>query len=82
MSSPNTYTLTYSTVDRTLVAPTATVVGDTVATNNGWGSSTEAGFDSMHTAIDALVADNLDLRKIIAALITDFKAQREVRFIN
>ncbi len=72
MSSPNTYTQTYSTKDRTLEAPTATVVGDLVATQNtGWGSSTEAGFDSIATAIDALIADNLDLRKLVASLVAD-----------
>jgi hypothetical protein len=36
---------------------TGAVVGDTIATNGGWGSSTEGGFDSMHVAIDANVVD-------------------------
>jgi hypothetical protein len=37
---------------------TAAVVGDLGATQNtGWGASSEANFDKIHTAIDALVAD-------------------------
>ena len=83
MGSTKDYTLTYSTVNRTLVAPTATVVGDLVATENtGWGASSEANFDKIATAIDALIADNLDLRQIIAALITDFQADRTARVIG
>ncbi len=74
MSSPNTYTKTYSTEDRTLENPTAVAVGDLVATSGGWGASSEANFDKVGTAIDALIADNLDLRKIISALIDDVKA--------
>ncbi len=80
MSSPNTYTLTYSTVDRTLEAPTATVVG---ALGNGAnGASSTANFDKIAVAIDALVAENLDLRKALAAIITDLKASPETRTIN
>ncbi len=80
MSSPVTYTLTYSTVDRTLSAPTATVVGD--LGNGADGASSTANFDKIQVAIDALIADNLDLRKIVAGLITDLKASNEIRLIN
>ncbi len=80
MASPNVYTLTYSTVDRTLSAPTAVAVG---ALGNGAnGASSTANFDKIAVAIDALIVDNLDLRKIVAALITDFQATREIRTIG
>ena len=69
------YTLTYSTTDRTLSNPTGVTMGDLVATNNGWGASTEANFDKITTAVDQLIADNLDLRKAVAALITDLQTK-------
>ena len=50
-------------------------MGDLVATNNGWGASTEANFDKITTAVDQLIADNLDLRKAVAALITDLQTK-------
>lgn len=72
MSSPNTYTQTYSTVERTVNAPTAAVVG---ALGNGAdGASSSANFDKIGVAIDALIADNLNLRKIVGALIDDLQA--------
>ncbi len=72
MTSPNTYTQTYSTADRTLEAPTAVAVG---ALGNGAnGASSTANFDKIGVAIDALIADNLDLRKIITALIDDIQS--------
>ncbi len=78
MSSPNSYTKTYSTEDRTLENPTAVAVGDLVATeSSGWGASSEANFDKIGTAIDALIADNLDLRKIVSALIDDLVASHK-----
>lgn len=67
------YTQTYSTADRTIANPTATAPGDLVATNNGWGASSEANFDKIWAALDALVADNLDLRQAITALIDDLQ---------
>ncbi len=80
MSSPETYTLTYSTVLRELAAPTATAVG---ALGNGTdGASSTANFDKIGVAIDALIADNLNLRKVIAALVTDVKANKEFRLLN
>ncbi len=80
MSNPKTYTLTYSTVDRTLATPTATAVG---ALGNGAnGASSTGNFDKIATAIDALIVDNLDLRKIVAALVTDLKASNGFRLIN
>ncbi len=80
MSNPKDYTLTYSTVDRTLAAPTAVAVGD--LGNGADGASSTANFDKIGVAIDALIADNLDLRKIVAALITDLKASNELRLLN
>ncbi len=72
MTSPNTYTKTYSTEERTLAAPTAVAVG---ALGNGAnGASSTANFDKLGVAIDALIADNLDLRQIVAALIDDIAA--------
>ncbi len=72
MTSPNTYTKTYSTEDRTLENPTAVAVGD--LGNGADGASSSANFDKIEVAIDALIADNLDLRKIVSALIDDVKA--------
>ena len=70
----NTYTQTYSTADRTVANPTATAPGDLVATeSSGWGANSEANFDKIGTAIDALVADNLDLRQAVSALIDDLQ---------
>ena len=70
----NTYTQTYSTADRTVANPTATAPGDLDATeSSGWGASSEANFDKIGTAIDALVADNLDLRQAVTALIDDLQ---------
>ncbi len=80
MGSPNDYTLTYDTVLRELAVPTAVAVG---ALGNGAnGASSTANFDKIGVAIDALIADNLDLRKIVAALITDLKASNELRLLN
>ena len=70
----NTYTQTYSTANRTVENPTAVAPGDLVATeSSGWGANSEANFDKIGTAIDALVADNLDLRQVISALIDDLQ---------
>lgn len=72
MTSPYTYIKTYSEEDRTLENPTAIVVG---ALGNGAnGASSTANFDKIAVAIDALIADNLDLRKIVSALIDDVGA--------
>ncbi len=71
MSSPNSYTQTYSTVERTVNNPTAVAVG---ALGNGAnGASSTANFDKIGVAIDALIADNLNLRKLVGALIDDLQ---------
>jgi hypothetical protein len=67
------YTQTYSTADRTIAAPTAEAPGDLVATEGGWGASSEANFDKIHDTLDKLVADNLDLRQAVTALIDDLQ---------
>lgn len=75
MSNPKTYVKTYSTEDRTLANPTAVAVG---ALGNGAnGASSTANFDKIGVAIDALIADNLDLRKLVAALIDDLAASHK-----
>ncbi len=80
MATTNVYTLTYSTVIRDLVDPTAVAVG---ALGNGAnGASSTGNFDKIGVAIDALIADNLNLRKVLAAIITDFQAAREIRTIG
>ena len=69
------YTQTFSTADKTIENATAVAPGDLTATQStGWGASTEANFDKIATAIDALVADNLDLRSAITAIIDDLQA--------
>ncbi len=80
MGSPQDYTLTYDTVIRELKAPTAVAVG---ALGNGAnGASSTGNFDKIAVAVDALIADNLNLRKVLAALITELKASNELRLIN
>ncbi len=75
MSNPKSYTKTYSVEDRTLANPTATAVG---ALGNGAnGASSTGNFDKIATAIDALIADNLDLRKLVSALIDDIVASHQ-----
>lgn len=69
-----TYTQTYDTASRTIAAPTGVTMGDLVSTTGGWGSSTEAGFDKITTAVDQLIADNLNLRQVITGLIDDLQA--------
>lgn len=66
-----TYTQTYSTADRTISNPTATVVGD--LGNGASGASSTGNFDKIEVAIDALIADNLDLRKAVTAIIDDLQ---------
>jgi hypothetical protein len=73
VNQPDAYTQTYSTPDRTIANPTGVSMGDLVATNGGWGASTEANFDKITTAVDQLIADNLDLRQAITALIDDLQ---------
>lgn len=69
------YTQTYSTGNKTVANPTATAIGDLGSTTTTpWGYDSEAHADSVHTAIDALIADNLDLRQAITSLIDDLQA--------
>ncbi|KKN32427.1 hypothetical protein LCGC14_0814150, partial [marine sediment metagenome] len=71
---PGAYTQTYATADKTHANPTATAVGDLVATNGGWGYSSEANADKVHDAIDKLVADVADVKQVINAVIDDLQA--------
>ena len=84
------YTQTYSTGDKTIAAPTATAVvltnlddgsanntlaaiGDTSAASES--ANIEVNFDKIGDEINALIADNLDLRKAVTSLIDDLQAQ-------
>jgi len=84
------YTQTYSTGDKVISAPTATAVvltnmddgsanntltaiGDTSAASES--ANIEVNFDKIGDEINALIADNLDLRKAVTSLIDDLQAQ-------
>jgi hypothetical protein len=73
-ASLTTYTQTYSTADATHANPTATAVGDLVATSGGWGYSTEANADKVHTAIDALIVDLADVKQLVNQVIDDLQS--------
>jgi len=88
VNQPDAYTLTYSTVDRTLANPTAAALtdnsggtaGQTIAdiTESGNAGSadrapTENAIASLADEVNKLIADNLDLRKAVAGIITDLK---------
>jgi|TARA_R100000049_G_C1953870_1_gene104615 hypothetical protein len=51
-------------------AMTSGAVGDLVATSGGWGASSEANFDIIHTTIDQLVADVAALDTLLTAIRT------------
>lgn len=51
-------------------AMTGVAVGDLVATNGGWGYSSEVNADAVHTAIDQLVADVTALDTLLTATRT------------
>jgi len=71
---PSAYTQTYATADKTIANPTCATMGDLGATQNtGWGASSEANFDKITTAIDQIIADNLDVRQGLNALIDDLQ---------
>ena len=74
ISRPSAYTQTFATADKTHENPTASAVGDLVATSGGWGASTEANFDLIHTTLDALVADMADIKQLVNAVIDDLQA--------
>jgi outer membrane murein-binding lipoprotein Lpp len=67
------YTQTYSTADRTVANATVSALGDLVATNGGWGANSEVNFDKIATAVDALAADVLQLKKVVSALVDDLQ---------
>ena len=66
------YTQTYSTADRTVANPTATTLVYN-PTEGGWGGVSEAEATNLKNAVNALIADNLNLRKIVTALIDDLQ---------
>lgn len=68
------YTQTYATADKTHANPTATAPGDLVATDGGWGYSTEANADKVHDTLDKLVADMADIKQLVNAVIDDLQA--------
>lgn len=61
-------------------APSAvgtSALGDLVATNGGWGASTEAGFDSISTKFDLAVTDIANLRATVLTLQSDAVIQNQ-----
>ncbi|MCR4341634.1 MAG: DUF2190 family protein [Gemmatimonadaceae bacterium] len=58
-------------------AVTTSALGDLVATNGGWGSSSEAGFDSISTKFDAAVADITAMRATLLAVQADAAVQNQ-----
>jgi len=74
VAQPSAYTQTYATADKTIANPTCTSMGDLGATDAGWGASSEANFDKITTAIDQIIADNLDLRQALTALVDDLQS--------
>lgn len=77
-----TYTQTYSTANRTVAAPTAAALtlADGVGTNDGTigaitaDASVKAAIQELAAAINALIADDLDNRQTLTALIDDLQA--------
>jgi hypothetical protein len=72
-ADPEAYTLTFDTPARTLAAATAVNVVTTAPALTSYGY-TQAQAAAVLTAINALVADNLNLREMIAGLVTDLAA--------
>lgn len=82
-ATPDAITVTTPTAQGAMVAagPSKTAanpdsitgagVGDLVATNNGWGASSEVNFDKIWAAIDANVADILSIHTQLTAAIVD-----------
>ena len=69
------YTQTYATADTTVAAATAVAVGTTGSTTStpyGYTTSTQA--DAIVTTLNALVADVLQLRKVLNQVIDDLQA--------
>ncbi len=74
-TQPTAYTQTFATADKTHAARTAVSMGDLVATEGtGWGASSEANFDKITTAVDQLIADQVDTAAVVNALIDDLQA--------
>lgn len=81
-ASPNTYTQTFSTADRTIANATAAAltVSDGAGTNDGTigaitaDASVIAAVQELAAQINKLVADNADLRQGLTAVIDDLQA--------
>lgn len=79
---PSAYTQTYSTANKTVAAPTATTltVADGAGTNDGTigaitaDASVIAAVQELAAAVNALIADDLDNRQTVTALIDDLQA--------
>ena len=69
-----TYTQTYSTAASTVPAATATAVATTAATSTSPFGYSQAQADALVASVNALVADNLALRKVINQIIDDLQA--------
>ena len=68
------YTKTYNTPARTIPAATAAAVATTASTNTSPYGYSQAQADGIVTAVNALEADVLALRKVVVALVTDLEA--------
>lgn len=78
LSSPaSAYTQTYSTATRTHPSPTATAVATTTATNvTPYGFTTAAQPNALVAAVNALITDLAETKKVLNAVIDDLQAHR------
>jgi hypothetical protein len=72
---PSAYTQTYSTASKTHPNMTAAAVGTTASTNiTPYGYTTNTQADAIVTAINALITDVTDLKKVVNSIIDDGQA--------
>ncbi len=74
IAAGTTFTQTYSTADTTVAAATAGAVATTAATSTLPFGYAEAQANAIPVAINALIADNLNLRQLVNALIDALQA--------
>lgn len=70
-----TYTQTYATADQTVAAATSVAVATTAATNSSPYGFAQAQADAIVTNLNAVIADVLQLRKVVNSIIDDLQAQ-------
>jgi hypothetical protein len=69
-----TYTQTYATADTTIPTATAASVATTAATNSSPYGYAQAQADAIVTNLNAVIADNLQNRKLLNSLIDTLQA--------